>query len=152
VTIVRDATPTDLDAVSSLERAVFDLSAWSPRLVEQELEAISAHRQVLVAEVGGEVVGYAVSSIGGDICDVRRLAVVEPSRRRGAATRLMAELLAEPRRQECERAMLEVAADNAGALVFYRRLGFVEIARRPGYYDDGADAVVMSLDLREWGR
>jgi [ribosomal protein S18]-alanine N-acetyltransferase len=147
MTVVRAATMADLDALSSLERATFDLSAWSPRLVENELQETGDCRQVLVADRAGEVVGYAVSSVAGDTCDVRRLAVAESWRRRGVAAGLMADLLAQPRRQHCERAVLEVAAGNTGALAFYRELGFVEIARRRGYYDDD-DAVVMALGLR----
>jgi ribosomal-protein-alanine N-acetyltransferase len=40
---------------------------------------------------------------------------------------------------------LEVAADNAAALEFYAQAGFVEVGRRPRYYANGADALVLRL-------
>jgi ribosomal protein S18 acetylase RimI-like enzyme len=41
-------------------------------------------------------------------------------------------------------ATLEVRADNAGALALYHAHGFLEAGRRPRYYADGADAVLMT--------
>ncbi len=47
--------------------------------------------------------------------------------------------------------ILEVRASNQPALGLYRRLGFVETGRRPGYYMDppepAEDAVLMRLGL-----
>jgi ribosomal-protein-alanine N-acetyltransferase len=43
--------------------------------------------------------------------------------------------------------LLEVRADNAGALAFYLAEGFAEIDRRRRYYRDGADAIVLELLL-----
>ena len=44
------------------------------------------------------------------------------------------------------RILLEVSADNAGALAFYEAEGFAEIDRRRRYYRDGSDAVVLARD------
>lgn len=50
-----------------------------------------------------------------------------------------------------ERAFLEVASDNAGAIALYSALGFSNIGRRRAYYhrngQQAADALVMQLDL-----
>jgi ribosomal protein S18 acetylase RimI-like enzyme len=43
--------------------------------------------------------------------------------------------------------LLEVSAANTGALAFYAASGFVEIDRRPRYYRDGTDAVVLRAAL-----
>jgi ribosomal-protein-alanine N-acetyltransferase len=44
--------------------------------------------------------------------------------------------------------VLEVRASNHPALTLYRRLEFVEIGRRTGYYQNPAeDALLMRLDL-----
>jgi Acetyltransferases len=45
---------------------------------------------------------------------------------------------------------LEVAEDNAAALGLYRSLGFVEVGRRPGYYDarSGGGKEKQALVLR----
>ena len=46
---------------------------------------------------------------------------------------------------------LEVRADNPTAQALYASEGFVEVGRRPRYYQpDDVDAVVMKLDLASW--
>jgi ribosomal-protein-alanine N-acetyltransferase len=45
------------------------------------------------------------------------------------------------------RAMLEVRRSNAPAIALYRALGFLHDTVRRGYYQDGEDAVLMSLVL-----
>ncbi|MBA2561205.1 MAG: GNAT family N-acetyltransferase [Propionibacteriales bacterium] len=153
MTVIRPATPADVDAVVSLERAVFDVAAWSPRSVEEEFDALSDGRRMLVA-LGGAggagavgVIGYGVLSVAGEVADLRRIAVDARHQRRGIATRLIAGLIADARAQGCERVLLEVAADNVAGLMLYARLGFAETDRRARYYQGGADAVVMRLDL-----
>ena len=47
---------------------------------------------------------------------------------------------------------LEVSEANAPARALYRRLGFAEVGRRPRYYDDGGDALVLRLPLPSMGR
>ncbi|MGB5098427.1 MAG: hypothetical protein WBN82_11005, partial [Porticoccaceae bacterium] len=47
----------------------------------------------------------------------------------------------------CTALTLEVRADNGAALELYRKLGFVEAGHLPGYYEDGAEALRMRLEL-----
>ena len=42
------------------------------------------------------------------------------------------------------RVLLEVRAGNPAARGFYRAQGFREVGRRPAYYTDGEDAVLLS--------
>jgi ribosomal-protein-alanine N-acetyltransferase len=46
-----------------------------------------------------------------------------------------------------EEIYLEVRLSNQPARTFYRGLGFTEAGRRPGYYLDGEDALVMVKKL-----
>jgi ribosomal-protein-alanine N-acetyltransferase len=86
-----------------------------------------------------------------DRADLQRIAVAPDHQRAGIGSRLLAELVARCRAGGGSALLLEVAADNGPASAFYRRHGFVEVARRPRYYADGREAVVMRLD-REPGR
>jgi ribosomal-protein-alanine N-acetyltransferase len=147
MTIVRPAVAADLDAVSSLERALFGPDAWSPRSLEQELAAPGEGRVMLAALAGTRLLGYAALSYTDETGDLLRVAVNSAQHRQGIASRLCAEIFALAARQGCTRVVLEVAADNAPALALYRRLGFAEIHRRPRYYANGAAAVVMQLQL-----
>ena len=146
---VRPATEADVSAVADLEKECLGPDAWSEGLVGAGISGEVPTVTYLVAEVDGAVVGHAVCSRAGDIAELQRIAVAEEQRRRGVATALLAESVltvlagAEP----ADRMLLEVRADNRAALGFYAGQGFVEIDRRPRYYADGAEAVVLRRSL-----
>jgi len=142
---VRAATPDDLDAVVVLELDNLGPDAWSVGLLEEGIAGRVPTVHYLVAETDDAVVGHAVTSLAGDIAELQRIAVTPPARRTGVASALLdaSVLLAEG----ADRMLLEVRADNAGALAFYAANGFVEVDRRPRYYKDGASAVVMRRPL-----
>jgi len=75
------------------------------------------------------------------------LAVRPEYRRRGLARRLLRAMLALGRRAGAGAVLLEVRSGNAEALGLYRSSGFAVTGRRPGYYEDGEDAQLMTLDL-----
>jgi ribosomal-protein-alanine N-acetyltransferase len=143
--IVRAAVAADATAVAALEQATFGVDAWSPASVVSELTGDG--RRAVVAVDGDELVGYAITLGSGDLMDLQRIAVTSGWRRRGVARALLADVLTSAGEAGAARMLLEVSADNAGAIGFYRRAGFVEIDRRRRYYRDGTDAVVMALDL-----
>ena len=97
---------------------------------------------------GFDDVGYVVTMHLGahaDVVDLHRIAVDPDHRRRGLGHALLAAAIeaSGPGR----RMLLEVSAANAEALEFYATEGFTEITRRPRYYRDGSDAVVMERML-----
>ena len=117
-----------------VDQQAFGHDAWSEELW------VSALAQTWV----WPEVGYAVLRPAGDVIDLDRLVVVPEGRGRGAGLRLLGEVLAEA--SPGAAVMLEVSSDNRPALAVYARAGFVEIDRRPGYYRDGSDAVIMRRD------
>ncbi len=142
--MLRDATPDDLPAIMVLERRLFPGDAWSPAMMAEELAA--AHTRYLVAEVAGEVVGYAGLSAlpGATQADIQTIAVEPAHRRLGLGTALLTTLLDEAARRGATEVLLEVRADNPGAQALYERHGFTAIAVRPRYYQpDDVDAIVM---------
>jgi ribosomal-protein-alanine N-acetyltransferase len=145
VTSVRAATPDDLDAVVVLEEDNLGADAWSVGLLEEGLAGRLPTVHYLVAESDGVVVGHAVTSLAGDIAELQRIAVTPAARRTGVASALLSASVALA--YGADRMLLEVRADNAGALAFYAAEGFVEVDRRLKYYRDGATAVVMRLPL-----
>lgn len=145
MTSVRAATPDDLDAVVVLEEDNLGADAWSVGLLEEGLAGRLPTVHYLVAESDGVVVGHAVTSLAGDIAELQRIAVTPAARRTGVASALLSASVALA--YGADRMLLEVRADNAGALAFYAAEGFVEVDRRLKYYRDGATAVVMRLPL-----
>jgi ribosomal-protein-alanine N-acetyltransferase len=147
MTTIRRATGSDLEAVARLEASVFADVAWSRASVEEEFAAIGDTRRVFVAVDGDEVVGYAVLRAIEDSADLTRVAVDVTRRRAGVGSRLVDAAVDESREMGLRRILLEVADGNAAAVALYATHGFEQIDRRPAYYSDGSDAVVMSRRL-----
>ena len=75
------------------------------------------------------------------------LAVRPEYRRRGLARRLMRTMVGLGRRAGVRVFFLEVRPTNAKALALYRSFGFTAAGRRPGYYGDGEDAQLMTMEI-----
>jgi ribosomal-protein-alanine N-acetyltransferase len=140
--VVRAAAPDDLAPLLSLEADAFGPDAWTEAVLAEALAG--AGRRTVVAE-DGEVLGYAVSRVAGDVVDLERIVVRRGARRRGVAGELLADLLAHP--GGADRMLLEVSAANSAAVAFYVRHGFSQIDVRPRYYRDGTDALVLRRAL-----
>ena len=135
----------DLDQVARLELELFEVGPWSRETFAEELR--SRGRRYVVAVAGAEVVGYGGVSVGID-SEVMTLGVAPGWRGAGIGARLLADLLAHARAGRSRRVFLEVRSSNGGAQRLYERAGFGRVGVREGYYEDGSDAVVMSLVLR----
>lgn len=145
---LRTATLDDLPAIMHLERSSFPTDAWSEDTMGTEIS--SAHTHYLVDDEDGAVVGYAGLRAlqGGTDADIQTIALDPERRGSGRGRALLRALLDEARRRGAREVFLDVRADNGVAESLYRSEGFVELARRVGYYQpDGVDAVVMRLDL-----
>ena len=87
-----------------------------------------------------------------DEAEVLTLSVAPTVRRKGTASKLLAQALDILRAGGSARIFLEVAADNAAASALYTRHSFTPCGRRADYYGAGAsgksvDAIVMKRDL-----
>jgi [ribosomal protein S18]-alanine N-acetyltransferase len=131
----------DIAGVMSIERAVFPTTAWSAAQFWSELA--HADRSYRVIESADGIVAYAGAMLRKPTADIQTIAVDTRYRRRGLAQRLLGELLAEADECGCSEVLLEVSADNAGAISLYESEGFEVIARRSSYYAPGHDALIM---------
>lgn len=143
--VLRPMTKDDLAAVMDIERALFPDDAWSERTMRDELSAVPDTRYYLVAQEDA-VVGYAGLAVVGDQGDVMTIAVSADRQGRGLGRALLTELIGEATRRGAVDLFLEVRHDNAPAKELYRKMGFVEIGVRRGYYN-GADAIAMRRAL-----
>ncbi len=75
------------------------------------------------------------------------LAVAPAVRRQGVAGALLAGAMAAAHEQAARTMVLEVAIGNTAARTLYERAGFVEAGRRPRYYADGGDALILRARL-----
>jgi [ribosomal protein S18]-alanine N-acetyltransferase len=104
-----------------------------------------------VAEQDGEIVGFCVVDwkleSGRKIGHFITIDIAPELRRRGLGRLLMQAGETALAAFGCIAIVLEVAINNAGAQVFYERLGYRQTGRIPGYYADGTDALVLKKAL-----
>lgn len=113
---------------------------WNKDLLRQELEI-------------GQGVGLVVDGFGLGAFVIFRhyemhreitvLATHPDRHRRGDMAFLLSYML--ERKSPQERIWLEVHAGNEPALGLYTHLGFSQVGRRPKYYRDGGDAILLTL-------
>jgi ribosomal-protein-alanine N-acetyltransferase len=146
---LRPMSRADLPAVLGLEHALFGDEAWTEGMLAGELDGVASGRYYLVAQDGGEVIGYAgLLTPGGGQADVLTLAVTEQRWGRRVGAILLDALISEAARRGCTEVFLEVRIDNERAQRLYAGRGFTEIGVRRGYYQpSGTDALVMRLSL-----
>lgn len=162
---LRELTWPDIPAVAALEAAVFGPEAWSQATWWSELaarphrvyalledhEPAAEHPSVTLPLPDGSPTrpaGYAGLGVSGDVADVMTIVVAPGCRGRGYGRALLDWLTAAATAAGAATLMLEVRADNAGALGLYRGSGFGTVAVRPRYYQPSdVDAVVMSRRL-----
>jgi [ribosomal protein S18]-alanine N-acetyltransferase len=141
--VVRPATSADLPALDRLQ----GLSTSTRRGLARELARAEAEPRgdvvVLVAVRCGESVGAAFGRLQVDDGHVIDLAVAPAARRSGLGRALLRRLAAELRTRGARAITLEVRAGNLPALALYRGEGYVVEGRRPGYYPDGEDALLL---------
>lgn len=92
-----------------------------------------------IEEIDGNIAGYLSLSYDGDIIEIYNLCVDERYRRRHIASNL---LLHAFETLDAKSSILEVRASNMRALALYFKLGYKEIHRRKGYYQN-EDAIVL---------
>jgi ribosomal-protein-alanine N-acetyltransferase len=137
-----------IDALMPYEREMFGPEAWTANGYRSEL-ADTRHRYYIAAEAtDGALLGWAGVMVIATSAEILTVGVVPTARRGGIAVRLVAALLDEARARGADEVFLEVRVDNDPARALYLREGFLEVGRRPGYYDGGRiDAVVMRREL-----
>lgn len=136
---------SDVPAVAELERKCFS-DPWSERSVAAELE--NPLSLWLVALLGRTVVGYVGSQSVMEQADMMNIAVNPDYRRRGIAESLIERLVAELKGKQVSSLTLEVRASNAPAIALYRKLGFIQVGKRPNYYrNPREDALILR---KEW--
>lgn len=81
--------------------------------------------------------------------EILTLAVVPSARRGGLATALLHEAFTRLAAAGASVVFLEASVENTAALALYFGTGFTEAGRRPNYYTDGTDAILLRLDVAE---
>ena len=137
---LRDARSCDLERLLALE-AMFPGDRLSARQFRRHLSSPTA--RLRVAEFDGALAGYALLFVrrGSAVARLYSIAVDPAQRGAGLGALLLADVEQLARNAGRGILRLEVRADNVAAIALYRRAGYREQGRIPGYYEDGCDAL-----------
>lgn len=143
--VVRRARPEDLDAMAAIEAAQPTSAGWTKTQFAAELDRENA--LVLFCELGGRPAGHLAAWFVGAEAQLFTVTVDPGQARRGVGSALMEELKVAARARGCAKITLELSERNTTAMVLYAREGGRVVGRRPKFYNDGADALLMDLPL-----
>ena len=137
--------PQHVAAVAELEKICFSMP-WSENAIAGELN--NPLSLWLVALQDGGVVGYVGSQSVLQEADMMNLAVNPAWRKMGVGQQLVEALIARLKAEKTYCITLEVRSSNTPAIRLYEKLGFQQVGRRPGYYQNPKeDALILR---REW--
>lgn len=143
---VRRASAEDARLIEEMERACFS-DPWSLSAIENYLSNPAVY--YVIAENGGEAVGYGGMTVVADECEIVSVAVMENVRREGIGFLLASVMLDICRSLGVATVFLEHRRSNVAAVALYDRLGFVPYGIRRKYYTAPTeDAVLRSLSLQ----
>lgn len=147
---IRAGSVSDLADIMPVMRAAFD-----PRFGEAWTEAqcvgvLSVPGSDLLIAVDAAVIGFALSRVVIDECELMLIAVDPADQGRGIGRALLNDMMAAARRSGAKTVFLEMRAENR-AVHLYSSAGFVEVGRRTGYYrgfnGETFDAVTYRCEL-----
>jgi [ribosomal protein S18]-alanine N-acetyltransferase len=146
-TEIRLMQPSDLKAVSAVERAAYTYP-WSLGIFR---DCLLAGYYCLVLDVANSLTGYGIMSVAAAEAHLLNLCVHPTAQHLGYGRRLLNALLLKAEDAAVDKIFLEVRPSNDIALRLYRSVGFEQIGIRPAYYQaerGREDAVILAANLR----
>ncbi len=133
----------DIPAVHAIEISVFATDPWGIEQFWSELAEPT--RQYFIAEIDGDIVGYAGSFVLSPEADVQTIGVATDHQGQGVGALLLTTLIEHATQAQAAQLILEVRSDNVAAIAMYQQFGFERISSRPNYYAPDVDALIMRL-------
>ena len=129
---VRKMTESDLPQVERTDAASFDPLWQNPLGTLQR--AYSQALFATVAEDGQRIVGYQITTGGGQRAHLARLAVHPSVQRRGAGKALLSDLFRTLTHNGISRLTVNTQSDNATSLNLYQKMGFIRTGEQYPVY------------------
>ena len=141
--IIREYKSSDLERLYEIDHAAFgDEIAYSH--LELQYYTRARKGRTLVAEEGGEIVGFVIGqSEPRKLGHLITIDVVPHRQRQQIGTLLLREIESWLWKQGAEAIYLETAVDDGGARGFYEKHGYFIFDTLEGYYNGQTDAFVM---------
>lgn len=142
---IRASRLEDVDALLAIQGTWPSLPRWTRAHFESEVAG--ERGRLFVFESDGRPAAFAALRLVRPEAEITVVAVEPGHLRRGIARRLLKRLHEAAAEAGCSIIGLEVSAKNASAIALYASTGYRVVGRRPKYYNDGSDALLMSLRL-----
>ncbi len=136
----------DLSDVMDIEQVAYQYP-WSPAIFQ---DCIKAGYHCWVAELEGEIIGYAVFINAVQECHLLNLCINPALQGRGFGRKLLANVLNNAKDYHASCVFLEVRPSNKYAVDLYESEGFNEVGLRKKYYPSShgrEDAVIYAKEL-----
>jgi ribosomal-protein-alanine N-acetyltransferase len=134
----------DLGEVQQLLEASPEAAAWSKQALAELFEQFPLY--FLVCFHGEEIAGFICGRRIVDEGEILNLVVKPEFRRQGAGSALAKGLLEVFACESVYKVFLEVRESNVKAIALYQSLGFRQVGKRMGYYQDPEeDAFVLAV-------
>lgn len=141
---IRQARPSDLDALVEIELASF-ATPWTPESLSAELNDVG-RSVILVAERPGRgVIGYIGCWLVLEEGQINNIAVLPDCRHTGIGHALLTALLEFGYEKGIAQYTLEVRPSNVEARRLYERFGFSAVGERKNYYEDNSENAIIML-------
>lgn len=140
-TLVRAFEERDLADLARAEQEVFAGEAWSRHDFRRLLSHPAAYGAVL--DVRGRFAGYLMAFHFPPQAELVNIALLPEYRGSGLGRELLGSWLVLLGELGVDEVFLDVRVSNDPAIGLYRAFGFEVVGRRPQYYPDGEDALVM---------
>ena len=155
---IRFATPYDIPAITSLDRASPTAAHWTEAQYRQAVQPNvgDPERLVLIAEaseatataakeagLGFPILGFLVARHLAPEWELENIVVAPSVRRKGLGRRLLGALLARVQETQSEFVFLEVRESNTAARRLYESAGFRQTGRRRAYYANPAEDAIL---------
>lgn len=138
-TQIRKAVSSDIDLI--IDIADSGSVSWGIESIKTSLEKPNS---IFVAENNeGSITGFIAVLVVSDELQILNIVVSPEFRNKGIATLLIRSAAIHAATIGAQNCFLEVDAANQPALSLYEKLGFKETGRRPKYYSNGNDAIMM---------
>jgi len=141
---LRPFSADDLDRIMEIEGHSFEVGAYSRARFEEIYGRYP--KGFFVAEILGEVIGYAVGSVSDDAGELNSLAVEPGFRNLGIGRKLVERVLEEFRVQGLRTCSLKVRITNGSAVRLYASVGF-QIVKTVESLEPGVDAFLMRTNV-----
>ena len=139
--VPRRATPAHAASIAALHAAAFPPpERWTADAFATQLSLPGVFG--FVSDTG-MVLARAVA----DEAEILTIAVLPVARRGGIGRALLRAAEARAAAGGARTMFLEVAPGNGAARALYASAGYAEVGRRPRYYPDGSDALVLARPL-----